>query len=246
MPYARNSDLPLGVRNALPDAAQTIFRRAFNSQEKDGLSEERSFRSAWGAVRNAGYRPGGEGQMWHKLEKQQPGMGDVHVDAPVDGPGKKKNRRKKPDNDMEHPCEAAHKNTDDVKLTVKIEKTVEDQRLVFGWLSIIERNGQPVVDLQGHVIEAAELEAAAYDFTLNSRIVGEMHERLAVGEGLVESMVFTKEKQDTLGIDLGQIGWWVGFKVDADVFAKIKSGELAAFSIGGKAVLEDLELPEAA
>lgn len=232
MPYARNSELPLGVRNALPDAAQTIFRNAFNSQQKGGLSEERSFASAWGAVRNAGYHKGEDGK-WRKMSKAQPGMDDVHVEAPMGDD--KKRRRKKPkmppddDDDDDH-----------VMMTVKVAKVDADQRLVFGWLSVIEENGEPVVDLQDHVIEAAELENAAYDFMLNSRVVGEMHERIAVGEGMVESMVFTKDKQDALGIDLGKVGWWVGFKVDADVFAKVKSGELSAFSIGGKAILEDM------
>ena len=66
--------------------------------------------------------------------------------------------------------------------------------------------------------------------------LGDMHERMGVGR-LVESMVFTKQKQDALGIDLGLVGWFVGFKVDDDgVWKRIKAGELPEFSIGGKAV----------
>ena len=55
-------------------------------------------------------------------------------------------------------------------------------------------------------------------------------------------MVFTRQKQEALGIDLGKVGWFVGFKVDdADVWAKIKSGERPMFSIAGKAKREVLD-----
>ena len=128
-----------------------------------------------------------------------------------------------------------------------IAKIDEDQNLVFGWLSVIEENGVPVVDHQDHVIDPAELEKAAYWYVVNSRVAGEMHTRFGFGEGLVESMMFTKEKQAALGIDLGKVGWWVGYRVDDAAFAKVKSGELKAFSIGGRAILENIdELSEAA
>lgn len=205
MPYRTNAELPPAVKNALPTAAQSVFRSAFNSQQKRGLSEERCFASAWAAVQNAGWHKNPDGKWMKKAAPAQ-------------------------EQETQKSFEAV----------VKITKLDEDQRLVFGWLSVIEENGQPVVDLQDHVIEARELEEAAYDFLLNSRVVAEMHERMNVGEGMIESMVFTKQKQEALGIDLGKVGWWVGFKVDADVFAKVKSGELSAFSIGGKAVLEDM------
>ena len=68
MPYARNSELPKSVREALPDKAQTIFRKAFNSADSRGLSESSSFKVAWGAVKNAGYRKNKEGR-WVKVKK---------------------------------------------------------------------------------------------------------------------------------------------------------------------------------
>jgi len=60
---------------------------------------------------------------------------------------------------------------------------------------------------------------------------------------LVESMIFTIEKQEALGIPEGvlPIGWWVGFKIsDAETWSDIKSGKLNAFSIGGKALREEV------
>ena len=74
-------------------------------------------------------------------------------------------------------------------------------------------------------LEPEELESAAYQFVELYREGGEMHERGGCAV-LVESMVFTKEKQQALGIPDGTlpIGWWIGFKVtDEDVWSKVKT-----------------------
>lgn len=68
MPYARNADLPKGVRDALPEAAQDVFRAAFNSALERHGEEERAFAVAWAAVRQAGWEKGEDGR-WHKVTK---------------------------------------------------------------------------------------------------------------------------------------------------------------------------------
>jgi len=116
-----------------------------------------------------------------------------------------------------------------------VMKTDPDQRLVFGWASIIERDGMAIIDKQGDIIPADELEKAAYDFVLYSREQDDLHDGAPAGR-CVESMVFTLEKQQALGINLGKVGWWVGFKVDNDdLWAAHKRGERPEFSIGGSA-----------
>lgn len=126
--------------------------------------------------------------------------------------------------------------------SIEIRKLDEEQRLVFGWLSVaVDKDGNSVVDSQDDVIEPAELEKAAYDFVLNARGAGEMHEKLDGIGKLVESVVFTKEKRAALGIPDGVVpdGWLVGFKIDdGDVWAKVKDGTYRAFSIGGRGVRE--------
>ena len=124
---------------------------------------------------------------------------------------------------------------DEIKLVAEIVSKDEDQQLIFGWASVVEEGGNAVVDSQGDIISESELEKAFYDFVLNSRNAGEMHMRKDAGS-LIECIVFTKEKQAALGIDLGLIGAWVGFKVDAESFAKVKEGTYKMFSIGGKGV----------
>jgi cation transport regulator len=111
-----------------------------------------------------------------------------------------------------------------LEMQSEIKKTDEDERLVFGWFSIVEKGGESIVDDEGDFIEPSDLEKSAYDFVLNARLQGDRHVRKGVGH-LVESMVFTKEKQALLGIDLGMVGWWGGFKVNDEEFGKHKKKE---------------------
>ena len=130
-----------------------------------------------------------------------------------------------------------------MRISGKIQKADDDQRLVFGWASVAaDRDGVPVVDSQGDVISISELERGAYNFVEFYREGGEMHERTGVAR-LVESMVFTPEKFAAMGISAGTLpyGWWLGFRVlDEDVWQKVKSGRYSMFSIGGRAVREEI------
>lgn len=117
--------------------------------------------------------------------------------------------------------------------TCKILKIDPEQQLAYGWISITEQGGEPVTDHQGDIIETAELVKMAHKFNTDVRIGKAMHDGEPVAE-LVESMVFTPDVQKALGIDLGLVGWWGVFKVnDPEVWKRVKSGELSAFSIGG-------------
>lgn len=126
----------------------------------------------------------------------------------------------------------------------RIAKIDEEEGLVFGWASIVvAAGGQTVVDSHGDIIDPDELEGAVYPYVLKFGDAGQMHAGDSVGK-LVESMVFTVEKWQSLGVDPEKmpIGWWVGYKIDdSDVFAKIKSGEYPAFSIQGRAERVDVD-----
>lgn len=122
-----------------------------------------------------------------------------------------------------------------------IQLSDDDERLVFGWFSVIDVDDVPVVDRQGHIITEKALEKASYNYVLNARVGGEMHSNMGVAR-LVCSLVFTKELQKNLGINLGFVGWYGGFKVDdVEVWKKIKNGEYTSFSIGGRAQIEEEE-----
>src|SRR6056297_3069470 len=121
----------------------------------------------------------------------------------------------------------------------KVLKTDEEQRMVWGWASVVTEKGEPVVDRQGDVIEPETLVKAVGKFMEHVRVGKQMHNGDQIGV-VVHSIPITKEIGDSLGIQSDREGWIVAFKVyDDDVWSKVKSGELAAFSIGGRAVKED-------
>ena len=120
----------------------------------------------------------------------------------------------------------------------------EDQRTAFGWASVTELNGQPVVDRQGDYISTDDLEKAAYEYVHKSRVGGDMHRRTASLQGdaahkvsdMIESVVFTDEKIAKMGLpDSTPRGWWVGYKIhDEETWQLVKKGERTGFSIHGK------------
>jgi len=123
----------------------------------------------------------------------------------------------------------------------QILKADDEQRLVYGWASVVTEKGEPVVDRQGDVIEPETLVKAVNNFMENIRVGKEMHKGDQIG-AVIHSMPVTKEIGESLGIQSDREGWIVAFKVyDDDVWARVKSGELAAFSIGGRAIKESYD-----
>ena len=121
----------------------------------------------------------------------------------------------------------------------QILKADDEQRMVYGWASVVTEKGEPVVDRQGDVIEPDTLVRAVNKFMEHVRVGKEMHKGDQIG-AVIHSMPVTKEIGESLGIQSDREGWVVAFKVyNDDVWAKVKSGELAAFSIGGRAIKED-------
>lgn len=122
----------------------------------------------------------------------------------------------------------------------KILKTDDEQRMVYGWASVVTENGLPVIDRQGDVIEADTLVKAVNNFMEHVRVGKAMHTGDQVGV-VVHSLPITKEIGEALGIQSDREGWVVAYKVyDDAVWAMVKSGELAAFSIGGRATKEEI------
>jgi cation transport regulator ChaB len=136
---------------------------------------------------------------------------------------------------------------------VTIEKVDTDKRQVFGWANVshdwdydtVAKSLQlvQVCDHQGDMLEENTLEDAAYMFAKLYREGGEMHMK-GGSATMIESMVFTIEKQKALGIPEGvvPVGWWIGFEVTDDkAWEAIKSGVYKAFSIEGRGRRERIE-----
>lgn len=106
--------------------------------------------------------------------------------------------------------------------------------LVYGWFSVIEKDGKPVVDHDKDWTDEEELVKAAHDY-ITHRTGGVLHDEKGNEiSHTVESLVFTRDVQKALGIDLGKVGWFGAQQiVDPRVKALAGKGLLKSFSIGG-------------
>lgn len=119
---------------------------------------------------------------------------------------------------------------------VKVDK---EQRIVWGWASVVMEKGELIVDRQGHRIEPSEMEKAANDFMADVRLAKAMHDGAGVGE-VIHSFVVTDEICKAFDIECDRRGWIIAMKIhDDDTWEMVKSGQLQAFSIGGRGVLTD-------
>lgn len=122
----------------------------------------------------------------------------------------------------------------------KILKVDDEQRMVWGWGSVVTEDGKPVIDRQGDIIEVDTLVKAVNEFMEHVRVGKMMHTGEQVGV-VVHSLPITKEIGEALGIHSNREGWVVAYKVfDDSVWERVKSGELAAFSIGGRAQKQEI------
>ncbi len=112
------------------------------------------------------------------------------------------------------------------------------QQIAYGWAMVAATaDGERIVDLQGDLIEPAELEKASVDFMLNYRDTGVMHKGVPVAS-VIASLVTTPELMQALGVADGTlpVGWIVGVKIhDVAVWKRVQDGELRMFSIEGEA-----------
>lgn len=125
-----------------------------------------------------------------------------------------------------------------VSMDFAVAKSADDLGLVSGWANVsVNANGSIPMDWQDDIISAEVLEKAAINFMKDYRGSGVDH--MGVQQGIVvESIVFTKEKQKAIGIPEGIVpeGWFITVKIDnPEVYKGVKDGKYRMFSIQGKA-----------
>jgi len=119
--------------------------------------------------------------------------------------------------------------------SIKILKIDEEQRIIYGWASVTTYKGELVVDLQGDVIKTDTLHKAFNEFMKGVRVGKINHSGEQVGQ-IVHSFPMSKEICAALEIQSDKEGVISGFHVTDDtLWEKVKSGEYAEFSIGGRA-----------
>ena len=122
----------------------------------------------------------------------------------------------------------------------EVTKIDNEQRIVYGYASVISRDGEPIVDLQGDVISAEEMEKAASDFMLGARVGKTMHQGEATTT-IIHSFPMTAETKKAYQIESPYEAWLIAVKVhDDETWEKVKAGSLKDFSIGGKAQRRDI------
>lgn len=130
---------------------------------------------------------------------------------------------------------------DKFEYAAEIAKFDDEEGVVYGFVTVYEENGQPLVDRQGDVIDEVEVRKMAHAYVSEARVAKVMHNGETVGE-VVESLVLTRELQKVLGIDIGKAGWFIGMKLHSEAIKKrVRSGELRAFSIGGRGKRRPIE-----
>ena len=141
-------------------------------------------------------------------------------------------------------CRAWESDTTVTELTNKVQiegqilKQMDEERLAFGWAYVSTVNGELSLDHSGEFIRPDQIAKAATNFMLSTRTAKNMHSGGKIGE-VVHSMPLTNEIAKALGIQSDREGWVVAIKVyDDQVWQDVKSGKLAAFSIGGRALKE--------
>lgn len=126
----------------------------------------------------------------------------------------------------------------DVKIEGQILKQDSEERLVYGWAYVSTNKGEISLDHSGEFVRPDQIAKAATNFMLSMRTAKRMHSGGKIGE-VVHSMPLTNDIAKALGIQSDREGWLVAIKVyDDQVWQDVKSGKLAAFSIGGKALKE--------
>lgn len=126
-------------------------------------------------------------------------------------------------------------------MTFEFTKSDVEGRYVRGWASVASVDGVPVEDWQGDVVEIDELRKAAHQFIAETRVAKAMHRGDAVGD-IVESVIIDDEFVKAVGATTTQRGWWIGMRINSETVRKrIQSGELRAFSVGGRGTRVPME-----
>jgi len=254
MPYSSAKEVP----DSVPEDKRDKFKEVFNSVYADTKDEGKAMAAAWSEVKKsilkmqldtdvfslketaeARSRDMGLGGAVHAVEVNGqayfvPGESSEEYLAFVEGSVPEP--RMSPAEALREVVAEIMNKRENTEIDGTIIKADDEQRIVWGWASVISKDGKAVVDRQGDVITPDVLVKAANEFMLDVRMAKAMHSGDRVGE-VIHSLPLTKELTEALGIQSDKEGWIIAMKIHSDeVWEGVKSGLYKAFSIGGKAI----------
>jgi cation transport regulator ChaB len=152
MPYESNEDLPEAIKDSLPAAAQSIFRNTFNSAAAKGADEQSAIKQAWGAVKNAGYQKGSNGN-WHKANQQIDLFAKTYdFDAEIFSAGTW-NGDKYNEADLQMIVDNFEKLKDRIKPPVKLGHGWKEGQPALGWVKALRVQGKKLIATLSQVPE---------------------------------------------------------------------------------------------
>lgn len=126
-------------------------------------------------------------------------------------------------------------NKSDFHINAPVIKVDKDAKVIWGWAYVCTEKGEKAFDRSGEWIAPETLVKATTNFMLTSRMAKVNHIGPKEGD-IVGSLPVTKDLADALGIQTDREGWIIGVVASDDTLAKVESGELTSFSIGGRAL----------
>ena len=114
-------------------------------------------------------------------------------------------------------------------------KMDEEQHLVYGIVLVPD-----IEDLQGDIVSKEDIEAAAHDYLVNSRLIKAQH-RAPTDAEVVESYITQQDLP--MGRGVAPAGSWIMVtKVHSNaMWAAIKKGDITGYSIGGMGTREQIQ-----
>ena len=188
MPYPNNEALPDAIKSALPDAAQTIFRNAFNNPDGD---EAEALQGGWVAVKNAGYEKQADGK-WVKVEKNT-----AEFTAEIFSVGTW-NGHKYTQDDLDEIVKADKALSDHIKPPLKLghnsQQPMKDGMFALGWVkpgSLYSQAGKlfatfsQVPDVIVNAIKKGLYKRVSSEIYWNYKRAGKVYKRVLAGVALL-------------------------------------------------------------
>ena len=160
-------------------------------------------------------------------------IGDVHVAGPS-WRGKKRSEMTK---EEVAECEKARKREEGcpkVKKNVDLMKLDDDQRLIYGVVLVPD-----VEDLQGDICSKEDIQEAAHEYLVKSRMIKAQHKAPTDAE-VVECYIAPIDIP--IGKGIAPAGSWILVtKVNSSaMWTAVKKGEITGYSIGGRGTREEI------